>query len=146
VSSSRVSDIKLLAGATVAVLLVGLFIAGGALVATRGSKSLVCPELNIGAASDIRGLLQDGGPYFQTGGASCSFYLALDDGDIVAYKVKQPDGCTLLLKRDHWECGSRTVDASTLAQYPVSIRTVDNRDAVIVDLRPASAATTTTRA
>jgi hypothetical protein len=140
----RSSDIKLIVGATVAVLLAGFLIAGAALVATRGSKSIVCPELNIGAASDIRKTLQSGGPYFQTGGASCSFFLALDDGDIVAYKVKQPRGCTLLLKRDHWECGGETIDAGELAQYPVSIQTVADIDAVVVDLRPPPAATTTT--
>jgi len=141
---ARSSDIKLIAGATVAVLMAGLLIAGGLLVATRGSKSLVCPELNVGSATDIRRTLQNGGPYPQTGGGSCTFYLALVDGDIVAYKVKQPSGCTLLLKRDHWECGGATIDATDLAQYPVNVRTIDRIDAVIVDLRPPLATTTTT--
>jgi hypothetical protein len=141
---ARSSDVKLIVAATLAVLMAGFLIAGAALVATRGSKSLVCPELNIGAAADVRKTLQNGGPYFQTGGAACSFYLALDDGDIVAYKVKQSRGCTLLLKRDHWECGGEVVPASELDQYPVSIRTVADIDAVIVDLRPPLPGSTTT--
>jgi hypothetical protein len=135
--SSRSADIKLIAGATLAVLFGGFLIAGGALVATRGAKSPVCPELNVGSAADIRRTLETGGPYPQSGGGSCTFWLALDDNDIVAYKAGQPSGCTLKLKRDHWECGGKTVDPSTLAQYPVAIRTVHDVDAVIVDLRPA---------
>jgi hypothetical protein len=143
--SSRNSDIKLIVSATVAVLLVGFFIAGAALIATRGSGSVVCGQLNIGSASDVRQKLQDGGPYFQTGGAKCGFWLALQDSDIVAYKVEQPDGCTLQLKREGWKCGDRTrIDASTLATYPVSIQTFGTTDAVIVDLVPAGLGSTTT--
>lgn len=145
--SSRSSDIKLIASATVAVLLVGFFIAGAALIATRGSGSVVCGQLNIGSASDVRQKLQDGGPYFQTGGAKCGFWLALQDGDIVAYKVEQPDGCTLQLKRDGWKCGDRTkIDATTLTAYPVSIQTFGTTDAVIVDLVPPGLESTTTTA
>jgi hypothetical protein len=143
--SSRSSDIKLIASATVAVLLVGFFIAGAALIATRGSGSVVCGQLNIGSASDVRQKLQDGGPYFQTGGARCGFWLALRDGDIVAYKVEQPENCTLQLKRDGWKCGNRTgIDANTLATYPVSIQTFGTTDAVIVDLVPPGLSVTTT--
>lgn len=141
---TRSSDIKLIASATVAVLLVGFFIAGAALIATRGSGSVVCGQLNIGSASDVRQKLQDGGPYFQTGGARCGFWLALQDGDIVAYKVEQPDGCTLQLKREGWKCGDVTrLDPSGLATYPVSIQTFGTTDAVIVDLVPPGLTSTT---
>jgi hypothetical protein len=135
-SQLRRSDIKLLVGATVAVLMAGFLIAGGILVATRGSKSTACPELNVGPASGIRRTLVNGGPTFQTGGAGCGFWLALADNDIVAYKVKQPSGCTLQLERDHWECGGTTVAAEDLAQYPIETRTIEGSDAVFVDLRP----------
>ncbi len=140
---ARKSDVKLIVGATVAVLLAGFFIAGAVLVATRSRGSLVCPSLNVGSASEIRRTLTNGGPIFQTGGASCGFYLALVDGDIVAYKAKQPT-CTLRLKRDHWECGGRVVPDDELTQYPVAIQTVHGIDAVIVDLRPVRAGPTTT--
>jgi hypothetical protein len=139
--ASRSADIKLIAGATVAVLLAGFLIAGAALVATRGAKSPVCPELTVGSAADIRRTLQNGGPYPQSGGGACTFWLALYDNDIVAYKVGQPSGCTLKLKRDHWECDGQTIDAADLAQYPVAIQTINDIDAVIVDLRPIPAAT-----
>ena len=146
-AASRASDIKLLLGATVGVLLVGGMIAGMALIATRGSKNIVCSQLNIGSASNVRNTLQTGGPYFQTGGAGCGFWLALDDNDIVAYKAEQPQkNCTLKLKRDHWECGGETLTADRLAQYPLSIRTQRGVDVVVVNLgTPApSRATPTT--
>ena len=146
-SSFRSSDIKLIVSATVAVLLVGFFIAGAALIATRGSGNVVCGQLNIGSASDVRQKLQDGGPYFQTGGARCGFWLALQDGDIVAYMVEQPGGCTLQLKRDGWKCGVRTrIDPVGLTTYPVSIQTFGTTDAVIVDLVPPGVGPTTTPA
>jgi hypothetical protein len=142
--ASRNADIKLLVGATIGVLMAGFLIAGGILVATRGSQSLVCPELNTGSAAEIRRTLQNGGPTFQSsGGASCSFYFALVDNDIVAYRNRQPQGCTLRLQRDHWECDGETVEEVDLAQYPVSIRRVGEIDSVFVDLRPPGTTSTT---
>jgi hypothetical protein len=133
IDPKRAGDIKVLVGATIAVLLLGFFIAGAALVTTRGGGGIECGQLNIGLASDIRNTLE-AGPYPQTGGGSCTFWLALDNDNIVAYKAIQPSGCTAKLKLDHWVCGHLTVEASDLAQYPVSIQTVHGVDAVIVNL------------
>ena len=133
--SSRSADAKLIAGATVAVLVVGAFIFGALWISTSGVESPVCPELNIGSAAGIRSGLEQGGPYPQTGGGGCTFWLALADGDIVAYRARQPEDCTLRWRRDHWECGGATVAAADLAEYPVAIRTVGDIDAVFVDLR-----------
>jgi hypothetical protein len=144
-SRSRRSDIKVIVAATFGVLLVGFFIAGAALVATRGADSTVCGRLNVGAAADIRHKLTGGGPSFHTGGASCGFWLDLSEGDIVAYRAKQPRDCTLKFERDHWNCDG-PVDVVDLAQFPVTIERIDELDAVIVDLRPPSIATTTSRA
>jgi hypothetical protein len=127
------SDMKLVVGATVAVLLVGAFIAGVMIVTTRGSGGPVCGQLNIGLASDVRSHVQDG-PYFQTGGGDCGFWLALDGGDIAAYRAIQPDGCTLLWRGDHWECDGNTLAADALKQYPVNIQTQQGVDVVIVNL------------
>ena len=138
----RKGDIKVIAGATVAVLLVGLFIFGAILVTTRGGSGIQCTQLNIGAATGVRSNLENG-PYFQTGGGRCGFWLALENGDIVAYKAVQPSGCTAQLKFDHWECGGRTIPARRLARYPVSITTVKGIDAVVVNLgTPAPSSTT----
>ena len=142
-SRARSSDIKLIVSATVAVVLAGLLVGGGMLIATRGGGNIVCRPLNIGSASDIRQKLQSGGPYFQPGGITCGYWLALADGNIVAYKVEQPQNCPLQRKRDHWQCGSQTVNAADLARYPVSIRIVGQTDSVFVDLTPTDLATTT---
>jgi hypothetical protein len=142
---SRAADIKLIVAATVGVLLVGGMIAGMIWLATSSGGDRTCGQLNAGAATDIRKTLDNGGPIFTTGGASCGFYLALADGDIVAYKAEQIDAaCTLRLKRDHWECGGQVLADDELEQYPVAIRKVDNADAVFVDLRASSGSTTTT--
>jgi len=133
VDRRRKGDIKVLAGATIAVLLVGFFIAGAILVTTRGGSGPHCPKLNIGLATDVRNTLETA-PNFTTGGGDCSFWLALENGDIAAYKAIQPSGCTLAWKFDHWSCGGRTVPVASLAQYPVSIQTVNGVDAVIVNL------------
>jgi hypothetical protein len=146
-SRARSSDIKLIVSATVAVLLAGLLVGGGMLIATRGGHNIACGPLNIGSASDIRQKLDSGGPYFQAGGITCGYWLALADGNIVAYKVEQPQNCPLQRKRDHWECDARTVAPTELAQYPVSIQTVGQTDSVVIDLTPpelASTATSTT--
>jgi hypothetical protein len=143
-SRARSSDIKLIIGATVGVLMAGFLIAAGAFVATRSSGSVVCGQLNIGSASDVRNTLVGGGPYFQTGGAGCGFWLALSNGNIVAYKVEQPQNCALKLKRDHWECGGQTVSAADLAQYPVSIQTVGQTSSAVIDLLPPGTVTSTT--
>ena len=52
-SDRRKGDIKVLVGATIAVLLLGGFIAGAAIVTTRGAKGVECGQLPVGLASDI---------------------------------------------------------------------------------------------
>jgi hypothetical protein len=146
-SRARSSDIKLIASATVAVVLAGLFIAGAMLVATsRGSKNPVCGQLNLGKASDVRNRLDREGSTFVTGGASCGFWLALDNGDIVAYRVQQPSGCSLNLRDrgTHWVCGDSIVAAASLARYPTHVTTLGTTDALIVDLGPAPGGSSTT--
>ena len=141
---ARSSDIKLIVSATVAVLLAGFLIAGGILIATRGSGSVVCGRLNLGSATDIRKNLQDGGPSLISSGANCAFWLALDNGDITAYRVKQPSGCTLQLKdrATRWVCGGRDLDPTDLATYAVTIQKFGTVDAVVVDLVVPSTTTT----
>lgn len=146
-SRARSSDIKLIASATVAVVLAGLFIAGAMLIATsKGAKNPVCGQLNLGKASDVRNRLVREGSTFVTGGATCGFWLALNNGDIVAYRVEQPTGCALNLRDrgTHWVCGGNVVDAASLAQYPTQVVTLGTTDALIVDLGPPPGAASTT--
>jgi hypothetical protein len=139
-SRGRNSDIKLIASATVAVLLAGFFIAGALLVATRNSNSPVCAPLNLGHLTDVRTNLQTQGPNFVTSGGGCGAWIALDQDNVVAYKVRQP-GCTVTLKRDGWHCGDRVVDASTLSQFPVSIQRIGQTDAVVINFSPPTTTT-----
>ncbi len=139
--AKRKGDIKVIVGATVAVLLVGFFIFGAMMMTSRGGSGPTCGQLNIGLASDVRNTLNNG-PYFQTGGGDCGFTLALDNGDIAAYKAVQPSGCTAQWKFDHWDCSGRRIAASDLAKYPVSIVTKNDVDTVVVDLRTPPSTTT----
>ena len=138
----RKGDIKVIVGATVAILLVGGFIFAAMMVTTRGGSGPQCGQLNIGLATDVRNNLENG-PYFQTGGGRCGFTLALENDNIVAYKVEQPSGCTLLRKFDHWECDKHRIPAQRLSQYPVSIQTVEGVDRVLVNLVSPAASSTT---
>ena len=91
----------------------------------------------------------ENGPYFQTGGGDCGFCLALENGDIVAYKVGAAVGL-------HAATGSSTtgsaaaapIAASELAQYPVSIQTaatVSTRSSSNLGTARADATSTTSR-
>jgi hypothetical protein len=141
----RKGDIKVIAGATVAILLVGFFIFGAMMMTTRGGSGPQCGQLNIGLATDVRNNLENG-PYFQTGGGRCGFTLALENDNIVAYRVEQPSGCTALWKFDHWECDGRRISSAKLAKYPLSIQTVNDVDTVVVNLGSPAPTTTTTAA
>jgi hypothetical protein len=133
----RNADVKLLVAATVAVLLTGFLVALAFLVAANsGGSRATCGRLPVGTADGVRNDLETGGPYFQTGGARCGFWLALDDGDIVAYRADQPGDCALRLEREQLACGGRPVDVTALEQFPVSLETRDEIDTVIVDTNP----------
>jgi hypothetical protein len=138
----RNADVKLIAVATIGVLLAGFVIFAGLYVASTSGDKVSCGRLPIGDADTIREDL-DKGPFFQTGGASCGFWMSLDEGDMVAYKVEQPGGCTLNVSREQFVCGDTHVDVADLEQYPVSIETIDDIDTVIVDLTEHPDATTT---
>jgi hypothetical protein len=139
-SRSHRSDIKLIVSATLAVLFAGFLIAGGLWVGSRSDTAAVCAPLDVGHVSDVRQNLTTQGPNFLTAGGACGFWIALDNGNIVAYKVRQP-GCTLVLKREGWVCGGKVVPASSLAQFPVSIQPVGGVDAVLVQFNPPTTTT-----
>lgn len=135
----RGDDVKVIVAATVAVLIFGLFIVGAIFVTTGGGKSPQCGRLSLGSADSVRREIQDaGGPWFQTGGGSCSFWLALDGGDIVAYKLHIPGRDCTVTWNGSYHCGGTVVAREELAQYPVTIETKDGIDNVVVDLRTAA--------
>ena len=89
-------------------LLVGGFVIGAMTVRRRQRRRIGSSAAGStsGSPTDMRDDL-DHGPYFQTGGGRCGFWLALENGDIVAYKVEQPVGLHAQRQRekfDRWEC------------------------------------------
>ena len=139
-SRERNADLKVLAIATAAVLFTGLVIAAFIYAAVNTSTDqAVCGRLPVGALTGIADDVAQG-PFFQTGGGSCSFWLATDDeGEIVAYKLNQPDGCELNVERGDFVCDEIVMDPVDLEQYPVTIEDIDGVDTVIVDLTEATA-------
>jgi hypothetical protein len=135
--SQRKSDIKLIAVAASLVLAAGALIAVGLFAAiSKGGGSPTCGRLPLGSVDSIRTELEAGAPIFRTGGGSCSFWLSLDGGDVVAYKLKVPNrDCTVTFHNDRFVCGGTPIPSADLAQYPTSIETKDGIDELIVDLR-----------
>ncbi|MDQ1518965.1 MAG: hypothetical protein QOI55_38 [Actinomycetota bacterium] len=139
----RRSDIQLIAVSAVLVIVAGALIALGLMTALRGGNSPTCARLRLGAADSIRQQVDDGGPFFTTGGGSCGFWVALDGGDIVAYKLHVPGrDCTVRYRNDRFSCGGQPIASADLAQYPTSIQTISGIDTLIVDLRSPSQLTT----
>jgi hypothetical protein len=131
----RAADLKLVVAATVGVVLAGGLVAIGLLVATDEDVG-ECVPVSVGSADEVLDQLDDG-PTFRTAGGSCSFWLALDDGDVVAYRTIQPDGCTLRLRRGDFVCDGEPVDQADLDEYPVRAVTIEGIDQYVVDLRDA---------
>jgi len=141
----RRGDVRLIAFAALLVIAAGGLIAVGLLAAIGRGSSPTCGVLRLGAADTIRQQVEDGGPYFTTGGGDCGFWVALDGGDIVAYKLHLAGkSCTVRFRNDRYSCGGETIEPADLAQYPTSIQTIDGIDTLIVDLRPPSARTSST--
>lgn len=130
------ADLKVLAAATLGVVVAGLLIAAGIYAATSRGGSPTCGLLPLGSADAVRSELEDG-PEFRTGGGRCHFLLALDDsGDIVAYKVAVPNReCTLRMAGNEFRCGDDVVDPADLARYPVIVETNDDIESIVIDLR-----------
>lgn len=135
-TAKRGDDVKVIVAATLAVLAFGGLIFAGVFFSTRGGKSPQCGQLSLGSADSVRREITDaGGPWFQTGGGSCSFWLALNGGQIVAYKLHIPDRDCTVTWNGSFHCGGEVVAESELAQYPVSIVSKDGIDEVLIDLR-----------
>ncbi|MCZ7535917.1 MAG: hypothetical protein M5T61_08350 [Acidimicrobiia bacterium] len=95
-SRRQKSQLKFLTAALVAFLLVGGFVGGALYMITNRSGSTECGRFVAGQAADIEQRLEEGGPYFVTGGGNCAFWLALDDGVTVAVRPRMDaNDCTV---------------------------------------------------
>jgi hypothetical protein len=137
--AQRRSDLRLVAVAIFLVVAAGGLIAAGLLTAMGGSDAPTCGRLPLGAADSFREQLE-GGPQFRTGGGECGFYLALDGGEIVAYKLTlEGRDCTVRYESERFWCDDEPVPSADLEQYETTIETIDDVDTLVVDLRPPEA-------
>ncbi|HEX6313027.1 MAG TPA: hypothetical protein VF152_15555 [Acidimicrobiia bacterium] len=136
-------DVRLLVFAAGAVLLAGVAVAVLLLVSTdRGSGPPLDPgPVRFGFEANVREQLEEG-PFFvpdQFGG-DLSFWIAEEDGEIVAIATHQDDlpDCTVKWKAqfDRFECGDERYRSSELERYQVSIpETGDDENVVTIDVR-----------
>ena len=119
----RRSDIKLLLGATVGVLLGGVVIAAAILAVTSRGKA---PDVRVpqpfGLASSIHDNVRQGGPINIAGlSGDDGFWVAIEDHEIVALLVKQPkpQSCTLRWRgsKNTFTCDDKPVSSRNLARY-----------------------------
>jgi hypothetical protein len=137
-------DTGILIGATAAILAIGLVIAGGFMVATRGTKiSLPNRQLALGTVSTMRDTVKSGDPnYFSDPtGAGTGFYLDREGDKFSAYVVTLPGtkDCGIRWagsKKTYIDCHHKHVSKTQLAQY----RTLEPKSGtfkgyLVVDLR-----------
>jgi hypothetical protein len=119
----RRSDIKLVLGATVGVLLGGVVIAAAILAVTaRGGAPTTKRPIPFGSEVDIHARLRDGGPYNIAGlSGDDGFWVAIEDHRVVALLVKQPKphACTLIWRgsKDTFTCDGKPVSSRSMARY-----------------------------
>jgi hypothetical protein len=143
-------DLRLLVFAGAAVLLAGVAVAVLLLVSTgRGTDPPRDPvPVKFGFESSVRTELEEG-PFFvpdQFGGDR-SFWIAEEDGEIVAVASHQTDlpNCTVKWKAqlDRFQCGDERFRSDELERYEVTIPAAgEDEDIVTIDVRrrlPASA-------
>jgi hypothetical protein len=142
-------DLRLLVFAGAAVLLAGVAVAVLLLVSSgRGGETRRDPvPVEFGLESSIRSQLEEG-PFFvpdQFGG-SRSFWIAEEDGEIVAIAAHQTDltDCTVKWKAqlDRFECGDEQFRSDELERYEVTIPPAedDDQNVVTIDVRRRLAA------
>ena len=117
------SDIKLLLGAGIGVLLGGVVIAAAILAITaRGTGPNIKKPLPFGLESAIHENVRDGGPVNIAGlSGDDGFWVAIEDHRLVALLVKQPtpQSCTLRWRgsKDTFTCDDRPVESANMARF-----------------------------
>ena len=145
----RRGDIKLLLGATIAVLLAGVVIAAAILAVTsRGGTPNLKKPLPFGLESDVHARVRQGGPVNIAGlSGDDGFWVATEDHQLVALLVKQPKphACTLRWRgsKNTFTCDDRPVSSRNMARYrSFTSRTGNTKGAFMValhDVEPAPA-------
>ena len=126
--SQRRSDIRLLLGSAIALIIGGILVAGAILAITsRGKAPNVRGPLAFGLASDIRMRVHDGGPINIAGlSGDDGFWVAIEDHELVALLVAQPKpaACSLRWRgsKNRFTCDDRPVETVNLARFRSFVR------------------------
>ena len=117
------SDIKLLLGAGIAVLLGGVVIAAAILAITaRGTGPNIKRPVPFGSEVDIHDRVRTGGPVNIAGlSGDDGFWVAIEDHQLVALLVKQPkpQRCTLRWRgsKNTFTCDDKPVASRNMARF-----------------------------
>ncbi len=135
-------DVPILVMSTVIVVAAGLAVAAAILfLLPRGETGESSGPVRIGLASSIEKQLEEG-PFFQADplGGNRSFWVALEDGEIVALVIEAPGrpGCVVDYRgRDETfvDCDGEPVATETLDRYALTVSTDEATEgALLVDL------------
>lgn len=142
-TTRRLSDRYLLLLSVFIVLAVGGLLAAGIWIASRGGSGPVeCGLVEVGTADDVRARIAEAGPEYASAGRRCDYWLALDAGDVVAYRTMLTGrDCTVRYAGGSFHCGDEELDPADLEQYPLAIHDAGGVDVLVLDLR--TPATTT---
>ena len=124
-------------------VLCGAAIAGLLLWTTgRTGTPRTYKPFNAGYEYALRKTLTEGGPFYYADpfGGNAGFWFALDNGQITAVAVSQPNDPTCAVrwrgsKQTFVDCHDAPVALSTLARYPVTYQGSGKETLVYVDLR-----------
>jgi hypothetical protein len=138
----RRSDVTLLLGAGIAVLLGGVVIAAAILAITaRGTGPDIKRPVPFGSEVDIHDRVRTGGPVNIAGlSGDDGFWVAIEDHRLVALLVKQPkpQSCTLRWRgsKNTFTCDDKPVSSRNMARYrSFAGRTAATRGSYMVALR-----------
>lgn len=140
--ATRRGDTRVFVVATLAVLVLGLLIAATILLITGRAKT---PEIQglipFGVAKSLREKAETGGPFAFAGDTGDSgFWLAIEDGQLVALKIQKPgtQDCNVFWRgsKDTFEdCNGDPIRMDELARYPTEIpERGDRKGVLLVDL------------
>ncbi len=119
----RKSDLRLVLGATIGIILGGVVIAAAILAVTsRGKVPTTRKPIAFGLGTEVRKNVRSGGPVNIAGASGdTGFWVALEDGELVALLVHQPkpQSCTLRWRgsKNSFLCDGRRVTSDQLARY-----------------------------
>jgi hypothetical protein len=140
-ASQRRSDLRLVLGATVGILLGGVIIAAAILAITSGGGvPNVRKPVPFGLASDIRDKVRQGGPVNFPGlSGDDGFWVAIEHHQLVPLLVRQPApaSCTLRWRGslDTFTCDGTPVTTEHLSRYRSFVQgTGDTKGLYMVEL------------